>query len=102
MRNQRRRKLIDVNDADLSLLWIGLGVAGATSLQEHEMSKDLDDLFPNNGTVPWPRDRAQPEVHGNDEIGIGPAGAPSRQSTSARPQCGQNPRKLRLRVSMPA
>jgi Domain of unknown function (DUF892) len=45
MRNQRRRKLIDVNDADLSLLWIGLGVAGATSLQEHEMSKDLDDLF---------------------------------------------------------
>ena len=45
MRNQRRRKLIDVNDADLSLLWIGLGVASATSLQEHEMSKDLDDLF---------------------------------------------------------
>jgi ferritin-like metal-binding protein YciE len=37
--------LIGVNDADLSLLWIGLGVAGATSLQEHEMSKDLDDLF---------------------------------------------------------
>ena len=44
--------MIGVNDADLSLLWIGLGVADATSLQEHEtslqeheMSKDLDDLF---------------------------------------------------------
>jgi ferritin-like metal-binding protein YciE len=37
--------LIGVNDADVSLLWIGLGVADATSLQEHEMSKDLDDLF---------------------------------------------------------